>query len=72
MNDMFTDALIFNQNIVQWNASNVTNMAFMFQRAAMFDQNLTSWNVQNANVFNKFAKDASFANESNKWLQFTD
>ena len=41
MNDMFNGATSFNQNIGNWNTSNVQNMFGMFAEATSFNQ--TNW-----------------------------
>ena len=47
MNSLFKDATSFNQDIRNWDVSNMINMESMFNNAASFDQNLGSWNVSN-------------------------
>jgi surface protein len=42
---MFFNASVFNQNIGNWNVSNVTNMSLMFSSAISFNQNIGIWNV---------------------------
>ena len=46
MNFMFGDARAFNQNISDWNVSNVKNMEGMFGSAWVF-QNIGNWNTGN-------------------------
>ena len=41
---MFQDATNFNQNISNWNVSNVYDMSYMFYNATSFSQTL-SWTV---------------------------
>ena len=38
---------IFNQDIGNWNTSNVTNMNQMFQEAMLFNQDIGGWNTSN-------------------------
>lgn len=45
MSYMFKSALVFNQNIADWNVAAVTDMTGMFSGAAAFAQNLSVWNV---------------------------
>ena len=37
----------FNQDISNWDVSNVTNMGLMFQYATVFNQDISSWSVEN-------------------------
>ena len=45
MSHMFQSALVFNQNIADWNVAAVTDMTAMFAGATAFAQNLSAWNV---------------------------
>ena len=47
MNEMFEKATTFNQDIGEWNVSNVTNMSSMFKGARSFNQDIRRWNVSN-------------------------
>jgi surface protein len=51
MNNMFRQALVFNQNIGNWNVSSVTNMNNMFERASAFNNggspDINNWNTSN-------------------------
>ena len=40
---MFYRSKSFNQNISNWDISNVTNMKWMFSMATSFNQDLSSW-----------------------------
>jgi len=42
---MFYEAMNFNQNIGNWNVSNVTDMSSMFRNLAEFNQNIGDWDV---------------------------
>ena len=42
---MFCKALVFNQNIGQWDISNVTNMESTVQQGRAFNQNIGSWDT---------------------------
>lgn len=43
--NMFKDATKFNQDLSQWDVSNVTNMYGMFVTASMFNGNVSTWDV---------------------------
>jgi surface protein len=45
MRRMFDYAKAFNQDIGNWNVSNVTDMRSMFKGAKAFNQDLNSWDV---------------------------
>ena len=47
MSAMFYWATNFNQDIGDWNVSNVTNMHAMFTEATRFNQDIGNWNVSN-------------------------
>ena len=47
MHGMFGGASAFNQDISNWNVSNVTTMESMFREARAFNQPLEQWNVGN-------------------------
>jgi surface protein len=60
MKQMFSFALVFNQNISTWNVSNVTNMSGMFRSPLQwitdgFNQNLSSWSVTNVTNCTQFS-----------------
>jgi len=46
MDNMFTDAISFNQDISGWEVDNVTQMLNMFRRATSFNQDLGAWNIE--------------------------
>ena len=43
---MFDVAESFNQDISNWNVSNLTSMYSMFSEARSFNQDISSWNVK--------------------------
>jgi surface protein len=63
MNNMFQNALVFNQPIGSWNVSRVSNMQLMFSNSA-FNQNIGSWNVSNVTNFTDFMNTKTSGNFS--------
>ena len=58
----------FNQNIDNWDVSNVTDMNVMFFLATSFNQPLNSWNVSSVtNMTNMFSQATSFNQPLNSW-----
>jgi surface protein len=52
---MFNGASSFNQNLSNWDVSNVINMQGMFTDATAFNQNLSAWDVSSVtNMDNMF------------------
>ncbi|MBS8122417.1 BspA family leucine-rich repeat surface protein, partial [Candidatus Vampirococcus lugosii] len=67
----------FNQDIGNWDVSNVTDMEGMFLRAESFNQDISNWNVSNvtnmsmmfeeAKAFNNGCKEGDFSCDLNDW-----
>ena len=47
MNHMFSSATEFNQDISNWNTSNVIDMSDMFAKANNFNQDIGNWDTSN-------------------------
>jgi surface protein len=58
----------FNQDISNWDVSQVTNMEYMFNNAQAFNQNISSWNVSNVtNMGIMFSYATSFNQPIGNW-----
>ena len=55
---MFKDTSAFNQDISNWDVSNVTNFERMFKRAKAFGQDLSKWNIKNGISFIEMFQDS--------------
>ncbi len=68
LKNMFTGAIFFNQDLSQWDTSNIKNMSFMFNGATSFNGNITNWNVSHVtNMFVMFAYATSFNQDISQW-----
>ena len=68
MQSMFSNSISFNQNINDWNVSNVTDMSHMFNNATSFNQNINNWNVSNViNMYYMFNRAHVFNKALNNW-----
>lgn len=68
MEEMFSGATAFNQDLSPWDVSNVTNMAGVFAGAAAFDQDLSPWDVSNVtNMVGMFGGAAAFDHDLSQW-----
>jgi surface protein len=63
MGNMFYNNTNFNQDIGNWNVSNVSNMTWMFRNASSFNQDLSNWCVANI-----LSEPSLFADGATDWL----
>jgi surface protein len=45
MTGMFRGAIVFNQDISNWDVSKVTDMTGVFRGATVFNQDISSWDI---------------------------
>ncbi len=65
---MFFQCTALNQDLSNWNTSNIINMTGMFYFASSFNQNLTSWNTQNViSMSGMFAEATAFNGDITTW-----
>ena len=68
MSTMFSNAWIFNQDISDWDVSQVTSMSLMFQSASKFNQPLNNWDVSQVTSMSLMFQGASKFNQTlNNW-----
>ena len=68
MSGMFYDTDLFNQDISDWDVSNVTDMSCMFYCARKFNQPLSKWNIKNVIMIDGIFLGASaFDQDISQW-----
>ena len=66
--NMFSEALVFNQPIGNWDVSKVTNMGSMFYSAKLFNQPIGNWDVSKVtNMENMFSNALVFNQPIGNW-----
>jgi surface protein len=66
--EMFFGCTSFNQNINDWDVSNVTSMIYMFTNCTSFNQPLSNWNVTKVNYMQRmFGGCTSFNQPLSNW-----
>ncbi len=69
LRSMFNGAAAFNQNIGNWNTSNVTDMGWMFSGASAFNQNIGNWNTSNVTDMGwMFLEASAFNQDLTNWI----
>ena len=63
MQELFLDAPSFNQNIGNWDVSNVINMESMFNGASKFNQDIGDWDTSSVTNMEEMFDDASKFNQ---------
>jgi surface protein len=65
---MFNNATEFNQDIGNWDVSNVVSMTGMFNNATSFNQDIGNWNTGNVNdISAMFGRATSFNQDIGNW-----
>lgn len=63
MSYMFFACEVFNENIDNWNTSNVINMSGMFYNAHSFNQPISNWNTANVTNMSEMFRDMKVFNQ---------
>ena len=71
MSYMFYYALVFNQDVSQWDVGSVTDMSYMFNDARVFNQDVSAWDVSCVTSYACFACDAGFEFSTAKQPKFS-
>ena len=64
---LFKQKAEFNENISDWDVSNVTNMSNMFYQATIFNQPIGNWDVSNVTSMNTMFRMSDFNQQLNSW-----
>ena len=58
---------VFNQDLSNWNVSNVTDMLGMFSNCGVFNSDLSSWNVSNVTNMRQCLACSVFNSDLSSW-----
>ena len=64
--ELFSGKSIFNENISNWDTSNITDMSNMFKNASSFNQDISNWDVSNVTDFTDMFLNANSLSEDNR------